>query len=261
MEQTECSETSTHKIQTTGNHPSWRIQQMEQTACSETSTHKIQTPGKHPREIIQQMEQTECRETSVNKIPTPGNHPREIIQHSEHSGSLKSGTTWNVLKVMFVVTVNVDVEGNSLTFVSNLSLTGCLRQSFRRNWHLLSKPAISQLLMEHGISLPCARHHYTSRHWKPDTLFHNTFILILFSYLWPVLPRRLNPSCVLIKVLYASTVPIMNSAVLSPHSPWFWETNLTKIAKCRFLLCSFCVRLFLLRHNVLLFITYVFAWL
>jgi len=61
MEETECFETSTYKIQKTGNYPEEILEfynylsvKMEQTECSETSTYKIQTPvNYHPEEILE----------------------------------------------------------------------------------------------------------------------------------------------------------------------------------------------------------------
>jgi hypothetical protein len=52
---------------------------MERTECSETSTYKIQMPGNYPEENI---EQTECSKTSAYKIQIPGNYPEENIEHS-----------------------------------------------------------------------------------------------------------------------------------------------------------------------------------
>jgi hypothetical protein len=118
MEETDCSETSAHKIQTQGNNlylykypsnllpiilPAYTTYK-DGTNCSETSAHKIQTPGnnlylyKYPSRLVPVILPayttyeygTECSETSAHKIQTAGNHPKERIQHSEHGESLKS---------------------------------------------------------------------------------------------------------------------------------------------------------------------------
>jgi hypothetical protein len=39
---------------------------MEQTECSETSAHKIQTPGNNPEESIQRLEQGESLKSRIN---------------------------------------------------------------------------------------------------------------------------------------------------------------------------------------------------
>jgi hypothetical protein len=66
---------------------------IKRTECSETSTYKIQTPVNYPEESIQQilvyishtyppmkMEHTECSEMSAYKIQMPVNYPEERIQ-------------------------------------------------------------------------------------------------------------------------------------------------------------------------------------
>ena len=70
---------------------------MEETECFETSTYKIQKTGNYPEEILEfynylsvKMEQTECSETSTYKIQTPGNYTEENIQHKEQGESLES---------------------------------------------------------------------------------------------------------------------------------------------------------------------------
>jgi hypothetical protein len=80
---------------------------MEQTECSETSAHKIQTPGNYPEENIQQFNTcymkygftylplkkgpTGCPETSVrNYHNTLRNNPEECSAHLLRGGNLKS---------------------------------------------------------------------------------------------------------------------------------------------------------------------------
>jgi hypothetical protein len=103
-----------------------------------------------------------CKRLS-HQIQTSLNHPKESTQHSAYGESVKSRTTCNVINVVFVLTVNIDTERDGSLDVSNLSLTGYLRQSYW-SWYSLSKSTNSQLLMEHAISLPCAQKHYASQH-------------------------------------------------------------------------------------------------
>jgi hypothetical protein len=86
VEQTECSETSAHKIQTPGNNlypykytnnfipvilPAYTAYE-DGTECSETSAYKIQMPGNSPKERIQQSKSCEtrgCHRTLSRIIP------------------------------------------------------------------------------------------------------------------------------------------------------------------------------------------------
>ena len=43
---------------------------VEQTECSETSAHKIQTPGNYPEESIKQMDAVKLRQGKVPGSPT-----------------------------------------------------------------------------------------------------------------------------------------------------------------------------------------------
>ena len=91
IEQTECSETSAHKIQRPGNYPEENIQHTEHSESLKSRILHLYWK-KSARHILlpTKMEETECSETSAHKIQTPGNYPEENIQHTEHGESLKS---------------------------------------------------------------------------------------------------------------------------------------------------------------------------